>query len=167
MKKKSVGLTQRERLFCCTFVSCGNYKEALAAAGYRCPERSLSQLLSRDDINEEIDRLLAIRSRTSAMLARAGYERLAFGNISDAVKLVFKDSVDSQELEGYDLFNVSEIRRPKDGAMEIKFFDRTKALEKLESIGSENKNTIPDFYSALLRGAGDEDDRPGVGGGDE
>ena len=50
--------------------------------------------------------------------------------------------------------------------MEIKFFDRAKALEKLESMGSENKTTIPDFYSALLQGAGDEDDQPGVGGGD-
>ena len=30
-----------------------------------------------------------------------------------------------------DLYSVSEIKRPKDGSMEIKFFDPLKALEKL------------------------------------
>lgn len=35
-----------------------------------------------------------------------------------------------RELDDLDLFNVAEIRRPKDGMIEIKFYDRLRALEK-------------------------------------
>ena len=48
-----------------------------------------------------------------------------------------------------DLFNISEIKKPKDGAMEIKFFDRIKALEKLEQIDSNHTNEKMPFYLAL------------------
>ena len=34
-------------------------------------------------------------------------------------------------ISGLDLFNVSEIRRVKGGGVEVKLFDRQKALEKL------------------------------------
>ena len=37
-----------------------------------------------------------------------------------------------KKLRNMDLFLVSEIKKPRDGNMEIKFFDRLKALEKLE-----------------------------------
>ena len=50
----------------------------------------------------------------------------------------------------YDLFNVAEIKRPKDGAMEIKFFDRIKALEKLEDIDENDRSNVSDFYKALV-----------------
>ena len=58
---------------------------------------------------------------------------------------------------GYDLFNVSEIRRPKDGAMEIKFFDRIRALEKLEAAVDDSETRLADFYSALMK-SGEERD---------
>ena len=44
-----------------------------------------------------------------------------------------------------DLFLVSEIKRPKDGSMEIKFFDRLKALEKLTD-DSEKEDRATPFY---------------------
>ena len=58
-----------------------------------------------------------------------GYERLAFGSTSDAFRLLMSEG--ELDVQTLDLYNVSEIKKPKDGAMEIKFFDRLKALEKL------------------------------------
>ena len=47
---------------------------------------------------------------------------------------------------------VSEIKRPKDGSMEIKFFDRLKALEKLESKSQENSGA-ESLFDAINNGA--------------
>ena len=58
----------------------------------------------------------------------------------------------AKELKGMDLFSVSEIRRPKDGSMEIKFFDRLKALEKLKE-NSQTESGAASVYEAILAGA--------------
>ena len=55
------------------------------------------------------------------------------------------------ELKKMDLFCVSEIKRPKDGSMEIKFFDRMKALEKLSE--GESGDGAASFYEAICRSA--------------
>ena len=47
-----------------------------------------------------------------------------------------------------DLFLVSEIKRPKDGSMEIKFFDRLKALEKLGA-GGEHETGAKQLFDAI------------------
>ncbi len=53
-----------------------------------------------------------------------------------------------------DLFNISEIKRKKNGDIEIKFFDRLKALEKLTDISDlssgENESSI---FHAIEKGA--------------
>lgn len=53
-----------------------------------------------------------------------------------------------------DLFNIAEIKKKKGGDIEIKFFDRIKALEKLSEISSQssadNENSI---FSAIEKGA--------------
>ena len=51
-----------------------------------------------------------------------------------------------------DLFHISEIKRQKDGAIEIKFFDRLKALEKLEKADLLNNEEANPFYKALENG---------------
>lgn len=63
---------------------------------------------------------------------------------------MFADSIEN--LENYDLFNVAEIKRPKENAMEIKFFDRLKALEKLELLSKSDKGNTSDFYNAIISG---------------
>lgn len=80
-----------------------------------------------------------------------GLRRLAFGEITDAVTLLFEsDENILASLSSLDLFNVSEIKRPKGGGMEIKFFDRLKALEKLrEVVEFENESSSVSFYEAL------------------
>ena len=105
-------------------------------------------LLSRDEILSEIGRLLDRRLQTARQQAFAGYERIAFGDVTDAVRLLFKGDDFDGDVSGYDLFHVAEIKRPKEGAMEIKFFDRARALEKLASLSMERESS-GSLYDAI------------------
>lgn len=77
-----------------------------------------------------------------------GYERLAFGSTADAFRLLMGDEPPNIMAENMDLFNVAEVKKPKDGAMEIKFFDRIKALEHLEQVPDESSRA-GSFYEVL------------------
>lgn len=77
-----------------------------------------------------------------------GYERLAFGGIADAVRLLFTEEPDLAALGKMDLYNIAEIKRPKGGGMEIKFFDRIKALQCLEALNVEGGEQLP-LYRTL------------------
>ncbi|MFR7483143.1 MAG: terminase small subunit, partial [Eubacterium sp.] len=69
----------------------------------------------------------ARKKKTTKDEVREGLKRLAFGEIKDAVLLLFAQEGDIlSQLPGLDLYNISEIKRPKGGGMEIKFFDRIK-----------------------------------------
>ncbi len=84
----------------------------------------------------------------------SGLRHLAFGNISDAITLLFADDETILEkIPSLDLFNISEIKRPKGGGMEIKFFDRIKALEKLCQVATEKNDEPVNFYKALEESA--------------
>lgn len=84
-----------------------------------------------------------------------GLRKLAFGDITDAVGLLFEDEEEIlHKLPKLDLFNVSEIKRPKGGGMEIKFFDRLKAIDKIRELVSEQECKKPtSFYEALEKSA--------------
>ena len=122
-------------------------------SGYMFPERSALRLLRRTDIAQEIARIDKQRETTQNDIA-IGYQRLAFGCISDAVCLLFSDEVSREEIEKMDLFNISEIKRKKGGDIEIKFFDRLKALEKLQDTYAVSaKAEESSLYSAIEQGA--------------
>ena len=80
--------------------------------------------------------------------------RLAFGCVSDAIKLLYCEDTEKESIEQMDLFNISEIKRKKGGDIEIKFFDRLKALEKLQQLCDE-KDIISgaSLYSAIAASA--------------
>lgn len=84
-----------------------------------------------------------------------GLSRLAFGDIQDSVKLLFESEENIlASLPTLDLFNISEIKRQKGGGMEIKFFDRIKAMEKLRDfINDAEGKTAVSFYDALEKSA--------------
>ena len=89
-----------------------------------------------------------------------GYEKLAFGDICDPIRLLFCEEVSPRALKKMDLSSVAEIKRPKGGGMEIKFVDRLKALQCMEAFMGANR-ADGGFYEALERSAevlGDEDD---------
>lgn len=150
MKK---GLTEKERLFCSYYAGFGDARGCAARAGYCIsPAKSAERLLARADIRAEIDRLEKERRPFSAQ-AEKGLYRLAFGSVTDALRLMLcEETMTAEEIEKLDLFNVSDIKRPKGGGIEIKFFDRLKALEKLASMGG-GENSESSFIKALSEGA--------------
>ncbi len=149
-------ITPKEKLFCVYYIESRNGREAAARAGYLiCPERAAAKLLLRDEIKKEIAKVSKANTADLDEVC-AGYRRLAFGTVADALKLLFaEEALSDEELEKMDLFNVSEIKRPKGGGLEIKFFDRLKPLEKLQALSEyENESEgASGFYQALDRGA--------------
>ena len=86
----------------------------------------------------------------------SGLERLAFGSCNDAVYLVFSEELPPpQVISKLDLFNVSEIKRVKGGGVEVKLFDRQKALEKMLDFlnCSDNANGAESLLAALTSSA--------------
>jgi len=83
-----------------------------------------------------------------------GYRKLAFGPGNDALKLLFFDECPCwDELDRLDIFNVSEINRPKGGGMVIKFYDRFEAMRHLVEIGglTQAPDGVRTFYEAIER----------------
>lgn len=146
-------LTKRELLFC-KLAAKGNAESAALQAGYQSALESVTRrLLSREEILLEIGRNAVQAHSSQRSPSRIGYERLAFGSIADAVKLLYMEDPPPDTLEKMDFFPISEIKRPKDGAMEIKFFDRLQALECLERSEQGEHAGLSPFYQALERGA--------------
>ena len=153
-------LTRRESLFCLYYAQDRNGREAAARAGYKSPQKASAHLLDRKDIRDAIaENSKQTESNTAEI--RAGFRKLAFGSCTDALKLLF-DSVPPETLDTLDLFNVSEIKKPKDGALEIKFFDRLKALEHLQALDDSGKTdpALP-LYEALMRSVPQPDEETG------
>ncbi len=151
-----MSLKEKEKLFCSYFSEMRNARAAAAKAGYGIlTHRSAVKLLAREEIRKEIERIDRTRL-VSAEEVISGYRQLAFGSVADALRLVYSDeNPDKFEIEGLELFNVSEIKRPKGGGIEIKFFDRLKALEHLEAMcdgGKDDDSALP-FYMALEKSA--------------
>lgn len=142
-------LTESEQEFCEYFAWCGDACRAAASAGYEEPKKSGAHLLCRNDIRKRIDAICETMIKSSRMRACLGYEKLALGGIADAVKLMYIENPSEEDLTRLDLFNVSEIKRPKDGAMEIKFFDRLKALEKLGELNEGETAKAATLFEAL------------------
>lgn len=83
-----------------------------------------------------------------------GLTQLALGSVNDAVSLLFMSEEEiMQRLPKLKLFNVSEIKRPKGGGMEIKFFDRIKAMERLSYTEAGRQESGLSFYEALEKSA--------------
>ena len=141
-------LTAREREFCLSFMQSGDAQLSARRAGFRNPDSEGERLLCNEKICAELERLSELRGRLLTAMSVIGYQRLAFGSAADAASLLFEENPSRETLGKMDLFIVSEIRRPKDGAMEIKFFDRARALEKLASLSMERESS-GSLYDAI------------------
>lgn len=147
-------MTRKEDKFCCFYSSNGNVRLSAVMAGYSSnPEQTGQQLLTRGDIAGRVKEYRDTRVNDLRLMALLGYERLAFGSIADCIQLLYMEAPTMQRLEAMDLFMISEIKKPKDGAMEIKFFDRIKALEKLSEAQEDTHEKSLPFYRALERSA--------------
>lgn len=142
-------LKSQRDAFCCWYVLLGNAFEAAERAGFP-KETALTEAvkcLRSQECRKTIASLRDILSDSGSVAA--GLKRLAFGSCTDAVYLVFADELPPPSvIEGLDLFNVSEIKRVKGGGVEVKLFDRLKALEKLFEL--ENSFTDRDKAAELI-----------------
>ncbi|MBP3379245.1 MAG: terminase small subunit [Ruminococcus sp.] len=149
-KKENQSAEEKKRtLFCSCYVILGDAEEAAVRAGYpkgnalsaafECLRDSSCQSLIA-----ELKNLLS-----GGDTAKTGLRRLAFGSCRDAVKLAFMEEMPSEKfLDTLDLYNVSEIKRVKGGGVEIRLFDRLKALEKLCEM--ENDSGSRDMAAGLM-----------------
>lgn len=138
-------LQQKRKSFCCNYVLLGNVAEAAVRAGFDRENALLEGVacLESAECKRLISQLRDILSDSGNVVA--GLKRLAFGSCTDAVYLVFADELPPPSvISNLDLFNVSEIKRVKGGGVEVKLFDRQKALEKL----FEFENTCSDRGNA-------------------
>lgn len=94
------------------------------------------------------------RKKTVEERVKQGLLDLAFGDVSDAVLLLYlSDEEVLERLPKLNLYNISEIKRPRGGGMEIKFFDRLKAIERLGNAEQQTNAGGFSFYDAIQRGA--------------
>lgn len=144
-----MSLTKKEIEFCRYFAICRDARESAAKAGFAFPERSGMRLLAKDSIISEIERIS--QKNTTVTSAVDGLKRIAFGSVADAVRLILEpEAVDTEKL---DLFMVSELKCT-DKCIEIKFFDRIKALTALLDVSSMSEdNTTSQFVDAIFKGA--------------
>ena len=76
--------------------------------------------------------------------------QLAAGRCNDAVKLIFAEAPAADFIDGLDLSQLSEIKRGANGSVEIKLYDRIRALELLgELVGAGGGEKAAGFFRAL------------------
>lgn len=148
-------LSEKEEQFCWHYVATQNAREAAIRAGYGTlfAEKTAARLMKNEAIAARIAALCAEYEKR-AKSVRVGLERLAFGSIADAVTLLCAEDPSQIDTQSLDLFCVSEIKRPKGGGFEIKFFDRLKALERLAMLDEQRaEEGVSPFYRAIEQGA--------------
>lgn len=152
-------LIKKEESFCRYYAALQNPREAAVKAGFTVmPEYRAMCLLSRKSIKARVQELQKENSADESLVS-AGFRRLAFGSSADAVKLLLSCGTDSApDAEALDLFGVSEIKYSFGKSMEIKFFDRLKALERLSELSGAGKDGAGlSIYEALERSAAKTD----------
>lgn len=92
---------------------------------------------------------------------KTGLRRLAFGETNDIMEVVLSEEpIGLRRLFEMNFYNISEVKKIKGGGLEVKLFDRQKAMEKLLEIyqSEENKTGAEEFLDALSKSAGDDDE---------
>jgi hypothetical protein len=145
--------------FCYYYHLLRNGGEAAIKAGFfpALADYTAQKLLQREDVIEKIEQFDAIRTRQQIRKdAVAGLRRLAFSAYNDSISLLFSSEEElSEKLSTLDLYPICEIKKPKENMLEIKFFDRVKALEKLLTLSEEENRSdgLVSLYQALEHSA--------------
>ena len=146
-------------LFSLFYASGKSVREAAVLAGF-----------SPEDAEKEGLKLLKLRSTqklvkrytengfSDEQAVKIGLGRLAFGEINDIMEVVLSDEpIGLNRLFKMNFYNISEVKKVKGGGLEVKLFDRQKAMEKLLEIHdkSSDKTSAEEFFDALSQAAGD------------
>lgn len=160
-KKGGRRVNPQEELFCQLYHWMRNGKEAAQGAGFP-PEQAQAEamrLLGLKGVQRRLRRLDKAREESGLENAViAGLSRIAFGSIGDCVRLLQEG--DEAPVEQLDLFSVSEIRRGKDGGMELRLYSRMEALQKLMELAKSQggQGALEQVYAALTQGAAGEEE---------
>lgn len=131
------------RLFCCNYARLGDVYEAALRSGFP-PETALvdgTDIINQTKYRRLIENLMC-KSISPKDIVMTGLERLAFGRANDAALLVFSEELPTAvQINSLDLFNVSEMKKVKGGGVEIKLFDRQKAMERIYEYASEENTS--------------------------
>ncbi|MCQ2490289.1 MAG: terminase small subunit [Ruminococcus sp.] len=153
-------LRKKRRQFCCLYAALGDPVTAAVQAGFSRDEAlaAAMELLRSPVSRKSIKEHRKLLDGSGSVLA--GLRRLAFGSCNDAVRLAFSDELPPQDvLDRLDLYNVSEIKRVRGGGVEVKVFDRIKALEKLcELERAESESDRAEALIKALTSHGEEDE---------
>ncbi len=147
-------LTDRQDLFCRCYLQIQNPREAALRAGFS-PEEAEAEglrLLGTPRVRRHLAKLRRLGGHPEERAALAGLRRLAFSPVGDCLRLLlFYPDLEEAQVQALDLFMLSEVKKTKDGGMEMKFFDRMKALEKLLELedGAQGNDGLAALYKAL------------------
>ena len=123
---------QQAAAFCGYYSRLGNIREAAVRAGFP-PEEALDagiRILQKRKYQRLIKSIREALSEDIHTQVMCGLRRLASGDCNDAVRLVMQgEELSAEEIMKLDLGNVSELKRVKGGGVEVRLFDRRKALE--------------------------------------
>jgi hypothetical protein len=142
--------------FAMKFAVCGNPYEAAVYAGADKATAAFEgvRLLFSRNVRRKI---AAFKADAEDCAAAQGLKRIAFGRVNDAVRLMFAEEVTPEMIEEADLYCVSEIKRDRVGKIEMRFFDRQRAIDKL--IELEHEKNSGDSAESLINaiyGKGEE-----------
>ncbi len=156
MNIKRLSQKEKERLFCRYYLALLNPELAAERAALPKPAQNGPLLLTETRIQTYLKELAEKNMPLLFVQAILGYYRLAFSSTQDAVHLL-NGKFDSKQAEQLDLFSVSEIKTSASG-VQIKFFDRQKALDKLceltKSIKEDGGQALADaLCDAIHEGA--------------
>ena len=120
-------------------------------SGFASPEKSGIKLFSEEKIRQRIEELSGPKVKLREV--EAGLRRLAFGDLSDVIKLITAENTADLEPEKMDLLLISELKYSKNG-VEVKLFDRMKAMLKLAELAELAAESGEEgFFEALERSA--------------
>lgn len=142
-------LTNTEKSFCRLYAESGDPRLAAREAGVKDPDRA-GALLFRDEMIDEIVRILKRRREMMLLLCENAMMRIVMSPAADALRLARGEIAfrDDAELRG-----VSEYKCTDKGS-EVRFFDKVKAFEKLcDLIELERDSSESGLLSALTMGA--------------
>lgn len=148
-------MTVKEKLFCKFYLAYQNPTEAAIKAGYAKlnAQKKAHKLLTKPEIQNELQKLKKeIDNNQLIHWAIIILKRILFCAPNDTISLALKqDNLDDQQIEKLNLFQISELKKLKDGTLEIKFIDKIKAIACLIDIANNFKNsdTANNLLSAL------------------
>lgn len=144
--------TQRKRAFAYHYYRGQEPAQAAKLAGWP-PEEGV-RLLRDAVVRRQLSQLRQAAQDPSdpQESARRGLERIIFCDNRGAVRLL-----EGEEEAEADLAGVAEFKRPKGGGLEVRFYDKLKAIQMLQEMTPAADNAANALLEALSRGEAEDD----------